>query len=94
MYPVYTQPYFKTTTIVENDAGASLTVSWFEDHFHRIDLLEPGALGNRFTLRHFGPPRFSDTLHDWLVADEMIGDARWQTQAQWEESGPWHPTPW
>jgi hypothetical protein len=85
---------FQTTTISDDGAGASLSVSWFEDRYHRIELLAPIAPETRFLMRHFGPPRFSDTLHDWLVGDGLFCDPRWQTQAEWQDAGSWHHVPW
>jgi hypothetical protein len=84
----------RTTTIFHDDDGASLSVSWFEDRFHRIELLSPVAPRNRFLMRHLGPPRFSDTLYDWLVADGLFSDVRWQTQSEWQDAGAWHCAPW
>jgi hypothetical protein len=83
----------RTTTISHDGADASVSVSWFADHFHRIELLAPVAPGSRFLMRHFGPPRFSDTLHDWLVTDGLFCNARWQTQAEWQDAGAWHHAP-
>ncbi len=90
-------PYFnyKATPISEDEARrvTAVSVSWFQDNFHRIEISatrEPG----RHVLRHFGPPRLSDTLHDWLAADDAFGDVRWQTEAEWEARGSWQRTPW
>jgi hypothetical protein len=77
-----------------NDAdSAALDVSWFEDRFHRVEIgpdKEPG----RWMVRHLGPPRFSDTLHDWLTADDSFSDVRWQTASEWRARGSSQPTPW
>jgi hypothetical protein len=77
----------------DNVAFAALDVSWFEDRFHRVEI-GPDREAGRWILRHFGPPRFSDTLHDWLTADETIADVHWQTPAQWQTGGLSQPTPW
>ncbi len=90
------QPQAYKSTAVSSGEGetlASLAVSWFEDRFHRIELRAAHSPGS-WLLRHFGPPRFSDTLHDWLNSDEAFADVRWQTLGQHEAAGSWLRTPW
>lgn len=84
---------WRTTSIHEADGSASVSVCWFEDNFHRIDAFTSNQPG-RWVVRHHGPPRFSDTLHDWLAGDERFEDVRWQTKAQWATDGPSQLTPW
>ncbi|MDB4957515.1 MAG: hypothetical protein JWO36_5084 [Myxococcales bacterium] len=77
----------------QNAAVASLEVSWFQANFHRVEIRSDPKSG-RWVLQHFGPPRLSDTLHDWLTADDAFDDVRWQTAEQWRSRGPSQPTPW
>jgi hypothetical protein len=85
---------YRTTAISDHDVGASLSVSWFEDRHHRIELLAAVPPSTRFLMRHFAPPRLSDTLHDWLVVDGLFCDVRWQSEIEWQAAGPWHHAPW
>ena len=89
------QQAYKTTAVASGDgeAPASVTVSWFQDRFYRIEL-RAARSPRSWLLRHFGPPRFSDTVHDWLNSDEAFADVRWQTLRQHEAAGSWLRTPW
>jgi hypothetical protein len=71
----------------------AIDVAWFEDRYHRVEI-GPDKHAGRWMLRHFGPPRLSDTLHDWLTADDFFADVRWLTAAQWQSGGSSQPTPW
>jgi hypothetical protein len=91
-----TQPQGCKTTAVtssEDEALASVAVSWSQDRFHRIELRAARSPGS-WLLRHFGPPRFSDTIHDWLNSDEAFADVRWQTLEQLQVGSSWQRTPW
>jgi len=86
---------FSTTSISRDDSGAlaCVSVSWFEDRFHRIEArVLPGS--NQVQICHFAPIRFSDTLHDWLSAEPNHVDICWQTFDEWQTNGAKHPTPW
>lgn len=86
---------YKTTPISE-DAGrgvTSVSVAWFQDDFNRIETSASPQPG-RYLLRHFGPPRFSDTLNDWFASEDAFDDVRWQTEAEWEAGGSSQRTPW
>ena len=80
-------------TVDEGEAKTSLSVSWFEDRFHRVELHAAPSRGS-WILRHSGPPRFSDTLHDWLNGDETFADVRWYARGKGEAAGSWQRTPW
>lgn len=90
-------PYlqYKTTPISEDAVRGvtSVSVSWFQDEFHRLETSVSPQPG-RYVLRHFGPPRFSDTLNDWLAIDDAFDDVRWQTETEWAAGGSWQRTPW
>jgi hypothetical protein len=84
---------FSAITVDEGEARASVSISWFKDDFHRVEAIV-SASDARWLVRHYGPPRFSDSLHDWLSSENAIVDVRWQTRAEWEASACWKETPW
>lgn len=70
-----------------------MSVSWFEDNYHRIEALASHR-PDEWLVRHHGPPRLGDTLHDWLHQDPHFDAVRWQTKAEWKAQGPSQPKPW
>lgn len=85
---------WRTTSLHEaSSSSASVSVSWFEDNYHRIDAFASMEHGV-WTVCHHGPPRLSDSIHDWLVQDAAFESVRWQTRAQSEADGPSTKTPW
>ena len=85
---------FRTTAIyAAADGSASVSVSWYEDSYYRIDALASNESG-RWVVRHHGPSRLSDSIHDWLVHEPWFEVAGWQTREQWQTSGVSTPTPW
>jgi hypothetical protein len=75
------------------DTSASVSVSWYEDNYHRIDAFASNETAV-WIIRHHGPPRLSDSIHDWLVQDPSFESIRWQTREQAEARGAWTRTPW
>ena len=85
---------WRTTSLHEASAAvASVSVSWFEDNYHRIEASASNETGN-WIIRHHGPPRLSDSIHDWLTQDPAFGSLRWQTREQSDADGTWTATPW
>jgi hypothetical protein len=78
---------------VSREADGALEVAWYQGDFHRIEIGRDLAPG-RWVLQHFAPPLFSYSLHDWLEADEMFVDIRWQTETEWASGGAWLRTPY
>lgn len=83
---------WRTTAVHEVSASAaSVSISWFEDDYHRIEAFASGGDG---CIRHHGPPRLADSIHDWLVGEPTVTSCRWQTREQFEKDGAWSKTPW
>jgi hypothetical protein len=82
-------------TSLHEDSGtsASISVSWFEDNYHRVDAFSSDK-SDIWIIRHHGPPRLSDAIHDWLVQESAFEFVRWQTREQSEADGVWTKTPW
>lgn len=86
-------PTWRTTAIFDDGTTATVSVAWFEDHYHRIEALASHEAGE-YLVRHYGPPRLGDTLHEWLQQDPHFDAVRWQTEAEWKARGPSRPLPW
>lgn len=85
---------WRTTSLHERSGtSASVSVAWFEDDYHRIDAFISNE-SRVWIVRHRGPPRLSDSIHDWLVEDPAFDSVRWQTREQSESDGAWTTTPW
>lgn len=85
---------WRTTSLHEaSSALASVSISWFEDNYHRIDALASRE-DSTWIIRHYGPPRLSDSIHDWLVQEPAFESIRWQTREQSVSDGAWTKTPW
>ena len=82
-----------TSLHATSQTSASVSVSWFEDNYHRIDAFASDH-GSVWIIRHNGPPRLSDSIHDWLVQDPEIESIRWQTREQSRSDADWARTPW
>lgn len=76
-----------------SETSASVSVSWFEDNYHRIEAFASDG-DSVWIIRHHGPPRMSDSIHDWLIQESEIESIRWQTREQAESDGAWASTPW
>jgi hypothetical protein len=75
------------------DGSASVSISWFADNYHRIEAFRSAA-SDTWVIRHHGPPRLADSIHDWLVHEPTFGSIRWQTVEQWRSNGSSTATPW
>ena len=84
---------WRTTAIFDDGTMATVSVSWFQDNYHRIEALASNRPGE-WLVRHHGPPRLGDTLHDWLASDPSFDSVRWQTEGEWKARGPSRPKPW
>lgn len=84
---------WRTTAVFDNGTTATVSVSWFQDNYHRIEALASHCPGE-WLVRHHGPLRLADTLHDWLTNDNAFDRVRWQTREQWKATGPSQPKPW
>lgn len=85
---------WRTTSLHESSGtSASVSVSWFEDNYHRIEAFASDESSD-WIIRHHGPPRLSDSIHEWLVQDPAFESIRWQTREQSESDGAWSKTPW
>lgn len=84
---------WRTTAVFDDGTMATLSVSWFQDKYHRIEALASNRPGE-WLVRHHGPPRLGDTLYEWLTQDPSFDSVRWQTKAEWKASGPSWPKPW
>lgn len=84
---------WRTTAIFDDGTMATISVSWFQDNYHRIEALVSSRPGE-WLVRHHGPPRLGDILHEWLTSDPSFNSVRWQTRAEWEARGPSRPKPW
>jgi hypothetical protein len=63
-----------------------------------IDQAAGGLAGDicmgEWLVRHHGPPRLGDCIHDWLTQDALFADVRWQTKEEWTANGPSKAMPW
>lgn len=84
---------WRSTAIFDDGAVATVSVSWIEDNYHRIEALASHH-SDEWVVRHDGPPRLGDALHEWLTRDASFERVRWQTKAQWKANGPSQPRPW
>jgi hypothetical protein len=87
-------PPFRSTPIDEAaPTSASVSVSWYEHDYHRVEACASNGSAD-WTVRHHGPPSLSDVIHDWLRQDPALDAARWQTREQYEAGGTSRRTPW
>jgi len=70
---------------------SAVSISWFEDEFHRLTIR---AIDGRWMIQHHGPPGLSDSLHDWLSTTPRFSDIRWYTERAWELRSAWQKRPW
>lgn len=84
---------WRTTAIFDDGTVATVSVSWFEDKYHRVEALASHHRGE-WLVRHYGPPRLSDTLHDWLTQEPAFEDIRWHSKPQWKLGRPSRKQPW
>lgn len=84
---------WRTTAIFDDGTVATVSVAWFQDDYHRVDVLASHHPGE-WVVQHRGPVLLGDTLHDWLSQDEIVEAVRWQTAVQWAADGPSRPKPW
>lgn len=84
---------WRATAVFDDGTVATVSVSWFEDNYHRIEALASHRAGE-WLVRHHGPVRLGDTLHTWLMQDDAFERVRWQTEAQWRVDGPSRDRPW
>lgn len=84
---------WRTTAVFDDGTMATLSVSWFQDKYHRIEAVASNRPGE-WLVRHHGPPRLGDTLHEWLTQEPFFDSVRWQTKAEWKARGPSWPKPW
>jgi hypothetical protein len=75
------------------DSSASVSVAWFADNYHRIEAFRSRE-GDTWVIRHHGPPRLADSIHEWLVHEPGFESIRWQTAKQWRSKGSSTATPW
>ena len=81
------------TAISDDGATATFSVSWFQENYHRIEALASNRPGE-WLIRHHGPPRLGDTLHEWLTQDWYFESVQWQTEGGWKAQMPSWPKPW
>lgn len=84
---------WRTTAIFDDGTTATVSVSWFQDNYHRVEARVSHRPGE-WLVRHHGPPLLGDTVHEWLTQHSTFDDVRWQTKAQWKAQGPSQPKPW
>jgi hypothetical protein len=84
---------WRQTAIFDDGTTATVSVSWFEDNYHRIEARASHRPGE-WLVQHHGPPRLGDTLYDWLTQDPTFDSVRWQTKAEWKAQGPFQLKPW
>jgi hypothetical protein len=68
-----------------------LSISWFENQFHRLIIR---TIDGRLVIEHEGPLGVSEWLHDWLLATPGVDDIKWYTQEAWQRGGLWQNRPW
>ena len=90
-----TRPQYdlKRMPVVIDGTRASMSVSWFEDRYHRIDVTREPAT-NEWVLIHQGPVGLSMAISDWLEAENETSAQDWRSGADVENGVPRMTTPW
>jgi hypothetical protein len=79
--------------------AAAIAVSWFEDHFDRIEFFVIEEPDGRWLIRFSpveqpGSKSLSYHLDSWLWREGGFHQIRWYTAKEWTGSKQWQEQPW
>ena len=87
-------PTYKVRGISVSRGVASLSVSWYEEHYHPVFFQDIDRSAGRWLIRHDGNVGLSDLLHEWLSAERQFTNIRWYAKESWTGEKAWRRTPW
>jgi hypothetical protein len=86
------QPRYGIRT--RNVAGASLSLSWYQDNFYELVLKVLDERSRRWMVSHNGPLALSEWLHQWLADVPDVADIRWLTEQEQRRGAVGQERPW
>lgn len=86
------RPWYGIRT--RNVAGASLSLSWWQDHFYELVLKVLDERSHRWMVSHNGPLGLSEWLHQWLTDVPEVADIRWLTEQEQRRGAGGQDRPW
>jgi hypothetical protein len=73
---------------------SSLSIAWYEDHFHKLTLERADGSRTRRVIRQEGPLGLSIWLHQWLSETLRAEDVRWFSAAEVSRGSDGEDRPW